>query len=364
VRQLSVVAEPVAAYGQLELLGAGYPERSAHYPKLRYMGSKSRLLPWIFTVLSELEFDTALDAFSGSGCVSYLFKAMDKQVWSNDFLNMGATIARAVVENSQDVLSAQDMKRLLRDAPDRRTFIEDTFSGIFFKPEDLVFLDSVWSNIRRMRNVNKRAVALSALIRSCAKRQPRGVFTIAGDPEKYKDGRRDLRLGIQEHFLEQVAVYNETVFDNARDNHARVGNVFEWDGPHVDLVYMDPPYVPRADDNCYMKRYHFLEGLSCYWHGKNIMENTRVKKIEKPFTPFSYRRTAVDAFDSMFSKFAASTLVLSYSSNGYPDLAQIVDIMAAYKKRIRVFSRKHRYHFGTHSAVKRSIVDEYLIIGE
>jgi DNA adenine methylase/adenine-specific DNA-methyltransferase len=42
----------------------------------------------------------------------------------------------------------------------------------------------------------------------------------------------------------------------------------------VDLVYLDPPYVPRSDDNCYMKRYHFLEGLSCYWKGLRIMENT------------------------------------------------------------------------------------------
>ena len=56
-------------------------------------------------------------------------------------------------------------------------------------------------------------------------------------------------------------------------------------------MYFDPPYVPRADDNCYMKRYHFLEGLSCYWKGLRIMENTRVKKIEKPYTPFSYRKS-------------------------------------------------------------------------
>ena len=57
-----------------------------------------------------------------------------------------------------------------------------------------------------------------------------------------------------------------------------------------DLVYLDPPYVPPSDDNCYIKRYHFLEGLSKYWNGEEIMENTKVKKIkkkgtmQKPFT--------------------------------------------------------------------------------
>jgi esterase/lipase superfamily enzyme len=47
---------------------------------------------------------------------------------------------------------------------------------------------------------------------------------------------------------------------------------------------MDPPYVPLADDNCYIKRYHFLEGLACYWEGKELMMSSKVRKIVKPFT--------------------------------------------------------------------------------
>lgn len=68
-----------------------------------------------------------------------------------------------------------------------------------------------------------------------------------------------------------------------------------------------------------MKRYQFLEGLSCYWSGVTIMEETRVKKIAKPYTPFSYRKSAVDAFDRLFRMYRNSIIVLSYSSNGYPD---------------------------------------------
>ncbi len=51
------------------------------------------------------------------------------------------------------------------------------------------------------------------MIGSCAKRQPRGVFTVAGDPEIYKDGRRDLRLSIKEHFVEHVQSYRKTAVD-------------------------------------------------------------------------------------------------------------------------------------------------------
>lgn len=357
------IAEPVADPAQEELFDGGFPAIASQYPQLRFMGSKYRLLPWIHKILSGHSFDSAIDAFSGSGCVGYLFKAMGKQVITNDFLNLSTTVAKALVENPGRQLSRRALNGLLKYDPRHKHFIERTFSGIFYTPEDLRFLDLTSWNIKKLRNPHDRAIALAALIRSCVKRQPRGVFTIAGDPEHYKDGRRDLKLSLKEHFLEQVAVYNEATFDNGCQNEAHYGDIFEWNGEPADLVYMDPPYVPRADDNCYMKRYHFLEGLSCYWEGKEIMEETRVKKINKPFTPFSYRRTAIEAFDQLFRQFADSTLVLSYSSNGYPDLTELRQLMRRYKPSVDVFERAHRYHFGTHSAVKRAQVQEYLIIG-
>ena len=96
--------------------------------------------------------------------------------------------------------------------------------------------------------------------------------------------------------------------------------------------------MPRADDNCYVKRYHFLEGLSCYWQDMPLLENTRVKKIKKPYTPFSYRRDSLSAFDRS-SHFRKSVLALSYSSNGYPDLEELVRLMRRYKASVTVFER-------------------------
>jgi DNA adenine methylase/adenine-specific DNA-methyltransferase len=268
------IAEPIADPAQKELFEGGYPTVVYRYPQLRFMGSKYRLLPWIHKILSGLRFDSMVDAFSGSGCVGYLFKAMGKQVIANDFLHLCATVAKALIENPGRQLSPASLERLLDYDPRHKRFIELTFSGIFFTPKDLRFLDQASWNIRKLNNPYERAVATAALIRSCAKRQPRGVFTVAGDPEHYKDGRRDLGLSLKEHFIEQVSVYNEAVFDNGRRNEARCGDVFDWKAEPADLVYMDPPYVPRADDNCYVKRYHFLEGLSCYWQGLTILEDS------------------------------------------------------------------------------------------
>lgn len=342
-----------------------FPERVRAYPRLRYMGSKHKLLPWIWETLAGLEFDSALDLFSGTASVAYLMKAMNKRVVANDFLNFAHNLAAATVANSRCRLAPEQASMLCRPRRGRGTFIEKTFSGIFFEKEDLRFLDIFWSNLDELPHPHLRALALASVTRACLKRQPRGVFTVNGG--NYDDGRRDLRLSLQEHFFESVEVFNDLVFDNGRTNTAVRGDAFSVAAGEVDLVYMDPPYVPRADDNCYIKRYHFLEGLASYWRepGTEIIETSRVKKIAKRFTPFSYRGTATDAFDRMFRRFAASTLVLSYSSNGYPDLDTLLALMRRYKRHVDVVRREHRYHFGTHSGVAdaRKLVAEYLIIG-
>lgn len=340
-----------------------FPARAALCPELRYMGSKKRLLPWIHQVLETLDFESAHDPFSGAGSVAYLMKAMGRRVVASDFLNFSSVIARATIENGDVTLSPGTVRRLVSAAPTAGAFIERTFEGVFFTRDDLRFLDRVSCNIRQLDNPYESALAFAALFRSCLKRQPRGVFTVSGDLSRYDDGRRDLRLSLEEHFLEQVDVFNMAVFHNGHSNRALRSDVFEVPDLRADLIYLDPPYVPRSDDNCYIKRYHFLEGLSCYWKDLPIDESTKVKKIAKRYTPFSYRRTAVDAFDRLFARFARSTIVLSYSSNGYPDLGELVRLLGMHKQKITVFEKPHRYHFGTHAQVERAAVTEYLIVG-
>jgi DNA adenine methylase/adenine-specific DNA-methyltransferase len=347
-----------------------YEVHSSHqlkdYPLIRYMGSKYKLLDWIKDELSNIDFKTVLDGFSGSGAVSYMFKQMSKTVYSNDFLHFSYIIAKATTENSHQRLNKKDIELLHERNEAVPNFIQKTFNDIFYSEDELCYLDLISNNIDKLSNQYKKSLAMSALIRSCIKRQPRGVFTISGNIDKYNDGRRDLRLSLEEHFLEQIEIYNEIVFDNFKENKSFNGDIYNYKEKlyKPDLVYLDPPYVPRSDDNCYIKRYHFLEGLSKYWKNEEIDYSTKVHKIKKKYTPFSYRKTAIDAFDKLFDKFKNSVIVLSYSSNGYPDLDNLVDIMLKYKNHIEIKKKNHKYHFGNHKSVKRSNVEEYLIIGK
>lgn len=330
------------------------------------MGSKHRLLAWLHGVFAKLEFETAEDPFAGAGSVAYLLKAMGKRVRASDFLAFPTTITTALVENSHETVSERLVDRLLRPSAAHSDFIQRTFAGIFFTPADLRLLDTVWGNLGAVRGRHQRALVLTALIRACMKRQPRGVFTVANrnGEARYDDGRRDLRLSLADHFVEQVAQLNEVVFDNCRRHSVARRDAFAPDRRKpADLVYLDPPYVPRADDNCYVKRYHFLEGLATYWQGVQILESSRVKKIAKPYTPFSYRADALDAFDRLFQKYRRSTIVLSYSDNGFPDRSVLGELLGRYKRAVTVHERAHRYHFGTHAGVGRAETMEYVLVG-
>ena len=338
------------------------------YPQLRIMGNKYKLLPWIGKTLNELEFNTAFDGFSGSGCVGYLLKCMGKRVNSNDFLNFSYHISNALIANSETKFQDQDLTDILVFNPHGKNFITNKFRGIFFNDDDLKFLDNTWANLRSLFNPFKKSIVIAALCRACLKKQPRGVFTtVTAGNGKYDDGRRDLCLSLKEHFIESIQLFNSLIFDNGQNHQATCNDIFNVDPTRYDLVYFDPPYVPRSDDNCYIKRYHFLEGLSCYWEGVELLEESVVKKLKKKYTPFSYRRKSLDAFTNLFNMFKKSIIVLSYSTNGYPDKEDLIKILKQVKGRDNVLIKtmNYTYSFGSHKNVtnERKHVEEYLLIG-
>ncbi len=336
-------------------------QRAQRYPRMRYMGSKYLLIPHLERAFAEVGGTTAVDAFSGSGVVSYLLKAQGFSVTANDFMSFATTVARATTENSHSRLDLDTVERICGPAADDRDFIQRTFRGIFFDEDDLAFLDSAWSHIDTLEG-HLRDLALSALILSAARKQPRGVFSYAGT--RYVDGRRDLQLTMAEHFRERVAEYNATVFDRGTAHRVVTGDVFSLDVDAPDVVYLDPPYAPPTDDTDYMKRYHFLEGLSVYWRGVEIMPHTKTQKIAKRYTPFAYKRSIEDALSRTFDQFAnAGAIVMSYGSNALPGPERIVELLKRVKPRVDVQEIDHRYSFGTHAAATRRSASEFLFIG-
>lgn len=314
-----------------------------NFPGTRYMGSKYRVLPFILETLKDIQYDSVLDAFSGSACVSYMFKQQGKRVVSNDFMQFTYHFANALIENQDVILTAEDQKLLLSANRKAGTFIADTFSGLYFTDQENHFLDIVRANIELLNNKYKKSLALAALSRACMKRRARGIFTFTGD--RYDDGRRDMKIDLKQHFVENIDAFNKAVFDNSRHNLAFGLDVFDVD-VDVDLVYLDPPYFTPNSDNDYSRRYHFVEGLVRQWEGVEIQHDTVTKKFKRYETPFYSKDSIYEAFERMFEKFKNQIIVLSYSSNSVPDKSELVNLLKSYKKHVQVHQIEHTYSFG------------------
>ena len=332
------------------------------YPPTRFMGSKQKLLTELWNVASRFNFNSVVDLFSGSGIVSYMFKAQGKQVISNDYMAMSATFTKALVENQNTTLPLQEAKALLKDCP-TDDFVSNTFRGLYYTDEENHLIDVLRTRIKNIEYPYQRAIAMTALIRACTKKRPRGIFTYTG--HRYDDGRKDLKKTLAEQFLEAIEAVNNAVFDNHQPNKSIRGDALLLETNHPDLVYMDPPYYSPLSDNEYVRRYHFVEGLACDWQGVTMQEHTKTKKFKSYPTPFSSRTGAADAFDKLIERFKDSILIISYSSNSQPTKEEMLRILGRHKKNVEVVPVDYRYSIGTQhkGAANRNKVEEYFFLG-
>lgn len=338
-------------------------DQVSSYPPTRFMGSKRKLLGEIWNVASRFEFDTAVDLFSGSGIVGYMFKAHGKTVISNDYMAMSATFTKAMVENNTVTLPMEEAEKLLIQQGNIDHFVSDTFKDLYYTDDENELIDILRANISAMDDQYKRAIAMTALIRACTKKRPRGIFTYTG--HRYDDGRKDLQKTLSQQFLEAVEAVNNAVFDNHKENKSVNGDAMALTGVKPDLVYIDPPYYSPLSDNEYVRRYHFIEGLARDWKGIDIQEHTKTKKFKSYPTPFSTKDGAYNAFDKLFNKFSDSILIVSYSSNSLPTQGDMVALMKKYKEHVEVVPVDYKYAFGNQTDAKthRNSVKEYLFVG-
>ncbi len=333
--------------------------RLARYPRLRFMGSKYRLAPRLAEIFERLPPGPAADAFSGSGIVAYTLKATGRPVVANDHLAFAAAMTKALVENHTETLGAEDIERICSGNLDGRDFIRTTFDGLYFPSADHEFLDGAWSHIDRLQGA-KRALAISALCLAAAWKQPRGVFTIT--TPRYDDGRRQMRMSLEALFREAARNFNGAVFGSRAPCRSVCGEVLDLDPDDIAVAYLDPPYAPPRDDTCYIKRYHFLEGLATYWRGQEIMWETKTRKLAKRHTPFAYKRSVRGALDRVFEHFRASALVVSYGSNAALEVEELERIVRRHKRTVERIEIPHRYAFGTHDAASRRVATEYVLV--
>lgn len=329
------------------------------FPEPQYLGAKYIHRGWIAQFVPD-EVRNVLDAFSGSQSIAYMFKQLGKRVITNDFLNFNNLIGKALIENPKYTLDENDLEILFSENRNPKEFnlMEKLFANLFFLPEEAEFADSFRSNVNRLNNKYKEALALSVMCRSMTRKVTMGHFAhtqalkYAADPIRIKRNRSLVRP-LKDIFKELLPEYNAAVFDNLKDNRSYNENVLTLlpKLTNIDLVYFDPPYCNSHAD--YQSFYHLLETYVEYWKDKQFVNGT--KRYEpKKYSGFDKNSEALSNLQLMFEKANHIPIwLVSYNDRSYPDIDTMVEMITPYRN-VKVERKKYSMGRGGKGSVAGS----------
>jgi adenine-specific DNA-methyltransferase len=323
------------------------------FPATRFQGSKAKLVDWIWDGVKDLEFDSALDAFGGTGSVSHRLKREGKLVSYNDFLRFNFMIGQALIENSEVRLLEDDVIAIIREQSgvEYPTFIQDTFQDIYYTEEENRWLDVVVTNIRSIEDRFQRALAFFALFQACIIKRPFNLFhrknlSIRTNDVKRSFGNKTTWDKPFTHWFPKfVTEADLAVFDNGRQCLALNEDPATIAG-HYDLIYIDPPYIsPKGVGVDYLHFYHFLEGLTDYdnWSA-GIDYSKKHRPLKDPKSEWTDPKRIYAAFERLFDRYSDSILAVSYRDNGIPSAPDLMNLLRKYKSDVQVV-RKENYKY-------------------
>ena len=287
-----------------------------------------------------------MDAFGGTGSVSFRLKEEGKRVTYNDILPFNHIIGKALIENEDTCLEDFEVDALLRKDEDVEypDFIERTFKDIYFTDEENRWLDVVSTNIRRMDNPYKQAIAYFALFQSCIIKRPynlfhrKNLYVRLQDVQRSFGNKKTWDTPFEVHFRKFVEEANNAVFDNGETCRSVNRNIFEVE-PDYDFVYIDTPYLNDHGVGVdYADFYHFLNGLVDYdnWEGRIDYNSKHLRLFRQP-NVWNDSNTIHQAFEQLFTQFQHSTMAISYRSNGIPTIDELVGILERLGKNVQIY---------------------------
>lgn len=316
-------------------------------PVTRYYGSKRKLVDKIWDVLQErhVEFNSFLDVFGGTGIMSYNMARHGKEVTYNDIFAFNCKIAEALLTTPRGTLSSQEALALLNPVNGREYhhYIEDIFSGIYYTDEEDRTIDTVAQNIMHLPQ-RQQASAYYVLFQSCLIKRPFNLFHrrnlnlrenhVESNFGNYVTWEKSFEI-LFKQFVDELNCFQfEQVPNVAIVNHTAL------ECPNVaDLVYIDTPYFNKKSSAVsYHARYHFLEGLVFY---NDIPVHVNYDKVNREIqihksAEFESRTNYLHDLNELLGHYPDSTIVMSYTSEGYPSIEDLEAQLRRHKQHIEV----------------------------
>ncbi len=272
----------------------------------RYLGNKFKLIPFIRRVVDDEcnDVHSVLDAFSGTGSVSFAFR--DKRLLVNDM--MFCNYLASLCWFSPQAINKQMLIELLEyynttDTSKEENYMYQTFRDTYFSADICRRIGFIRDDIEKKFQTKEvsereRAIVITSLT--------------------YAMDRISNTYGHYDSFIQNATYNNNFEMKLPKlDYELDAGNqCFNQDinllvdNIECDLAYLDPPYNSRN----YCDAYHLLENVA-RWEKPDVMGVA--KKMDRSGMKSNYCKvTANKSLEDLVTKLRCRYILLSYNNNG------------------------------------------------
>lgn len=326
----------------------------------RYIGSKTKLLDWIFSeIKNNVQGESFLDIFSGTGSVAERALNFYNKVIVNDILSSNKIIYEAFWGNEKinfSIINEYKNVFIALTNIEKDNYFSKNYGGKYFGVNDakkIGYIRDIIEKDYKAKVLNKREfnILLASLIYSMDR-----IANTVGHYEAYRkinitDDRFKFELiELNNYQNKEIEIFQEDANSLAQKIYA-------------DIVFLDPPYNSRQ----YSRFYHVLENLVDW--DKPELYGVALKPKPKNMSEYC-RNGAAKVFDNLISNLKCKYIVVTYNntynskSSSSQNKIKLEDIEKSLKKRgvTKIFDSNYKFF----NAGKTDLPNhkEYLFITE
>lgn len=327
-----------------------------------YIGSKSKLNDWIFSILYKyIEFSNKdlcfLDACAGTGSVSeYAAKLGFNKIVSNDLMNYSYCVTYAKLNMNLDLVpeAIHHIQTMNSIEPVEGFFLKNySESGgrLYFTVDNAAMIDACRIYIDKILNPILKNYLLYCLLEAVS-RISNTSGTYGAFLKKIKPrALARLELKLETFFTaKNSVVFQEDILTLLKGN-------FRF---KEDIIYIDPPYNERQ----YGANYHIYETLIKY-DNPNIKGITGLRDWTKESkSDFCTKMSCLSFLEEIIINTRAELILLSYSSDGLMSKEEVISMVEKMNKyEIIPYEKEYkRYKADNERNNRNDILYEYLFV--